>query len=150
MKVYITSIGKTGINCDFLAPARDEFGFDHAVLLVSENHLPQIQELYPQQSLVVMTLQEIYSGNDNYVKHVKSLCLAAVALGASQCIVSTSGGTEKMACILRDAAELLARALPVQRVMGLFDKENKSVKFTTRPSPTEIESTMFGTPDYQI
>lgn len=136
MKIYITPAGKTALFItNFLDRPREEFGFDLAVMLSDCAYVNDLYEKYKGESLLIIPISNPYFGVADYLPAVRRVVKQTLLFGSKpeQIVINSSGGTEKMTNIIKDAGDILALKYPVLRVFGVYDKTSKDVLFTIKP-----------------
>lgn len=141
MKLYITPLGKTAsLQKDPLVAAKKQFNFDKVVGMTSDKLYFQIvsklNKVYPDVEVSVYPISAVYSGNRDYYGHVQALAsIVTHQLNkGDEVILNSSGGTEKMSCIIKDVKDILRhRGIKVTHVFGTVDIHTKEVLFTEVP-----------------
>lgn len=136
MKVYITPAGKTALLIgNFLDRPKEEFSFDLAVMLSDSAYTEDLYSQYSTENILIIPISNPYFGLVDYLPTVRRLVKQTLIFGAnpSEIIVNSSGGTEKMTNIVKDAGDILALRYTIRRVFGVYDKNTKDVIFTEKP-----------------
>ncbi|MFA5071166.1 MAG: hypothetical protein WC511_02235 [Candidatus Pacearchaeota archaeon] len=114
--LYIVSTGITASKRhNFLQHAEETFCFKEAIVFCGENIVDEISlQLKPNTSLV--TISNPFHGTDDYLSTLRKL-FKQVRIILKKCaksgntieeiLVNTSGGTEKMSCIMHDLIEIM-------------------------------------------
>ena len=137
MKVYITPAGKTALFItNFLERPKEEFGFDLAIMLSDSAYTNDLYEKYKGEVLSIIPIKNPYFGVVDYMPTVHRIIKQTLLFGANpeQIVINSSGGTEKMTNIIKDAGDILGLKYPILRVFGVYDKASKDVIFTTKPA----------------
>lgn len=136
MQIYITPAGKTALLIgNFLDRPKEEFGFDLAVMLSDSAYTEKLYEQYSTENILIIPISNPYFGVVDYLPTVRRLVKQTLIFGASpdNIIINSSGGTEKMTNIIKDAGDILAVKYSIKRVFGVYDRNTKDVVFTTKP-----------------
>lgn len=136
MKLYITPAGKTALLAsNFLERAREEFGFDIAILMVGSNMANEFYNKFYQENVIIIPISNPFFDNSDYLPVLRRIVKKTVLFcpNAEQVIINSSGGTEKMTSIIKDVSDVLSRRFNVLRVWGIFDSVGGDVIFTTKP-----------------
>lgn len=136
MKAYLTPAGKTAIIVDgFLDRAKEEFGFDLAILLTDNAYTAKLYEKFADENVYIVPIYNPLYGLMDYKPAVQRLLRQTLLFcpDPELIIVNSSGGTEKMTNIIKDAGDILSLKYPVARVFGVYDVVSKDVIFTKKP-----------------
>ena len=136
MKVYITPAGKTALLAsNFLERAREEFGFDIVILLADVNLANDLYNKFYRENLIVVPVSNPFFGNTDYLRTVRRIVKKVLLFcpEAEQIIINSSGGTEKMTSIIKDASDILSKKYPILRSWGVHDTISGEVIFTLKP-----------------
>ena len=136
MRLYISPAGKTALAVDgFLDRAKEEFGFDIALLLTDSQYTARLYEKFSNENVIIVPISDPLCGAMDYIPTVKRIVRQSVLFcpNPEVIIVNSSGGTEKMTNIIKDAGDMLALHYPVKRVFGIYDIVSKDVIFTIKP-----------------
>ena len=137
MVVYVTPAGKTALHIDnFLDKPKEEFGIDLTVALTDIGYASALHEKYQKENLIVVPIYNPYFGQMDYVGAVRRLVKEVLLFGrrATLIVINSSGGTEKMTNIVKDAGEILQRLYPIKRVFGVYNRDAQEVVFTEKPN----------------
>jgi len=136
MRVYITPAGKTAVMVEnFLDRPREEFGFDLAVFLSDNSYTNRLYEKFPKDNIIIIPISNPYFGLLDYVPTVRRIVRQTLLFcpDPEKIVINSSGGTEKMTNIIKDAGDILAVRYEVLRVFGVYDTVSKDVIFTEKP-----------------
>ncbi len=136
MKVYLSPAGKTAVIVNgFLDRAKEEFGFDIAILLTDNAYTMKLYEKFADENVYIVSILNPLYGLLDYVPAVRRLVRQTLLFCPSpeMVILNSSGGTEKMTNIVKDAGDILALTCQVTRVFGVYDTSSKDVVFTKKP-----------------
>lgn len=129
---------------NFLERAREEFGFDIAILLVGSNMANDFYNKFYTENIIIVPIANPFFGNSDYIVTLRRIVKKVILFcpDPEQIIINSSGGTEKMTSIIKDVSDVLIRKFPVIRVWGIYDSVGGDVIFTTKPDvDTEKELT---------
>ena len=136
MKVYITPAGKTALLVtNFLERPKAEFGFDLAIMLSDTGYTNKLYEKYREENLLIVPISNPYFGDTDYLPTVRRLVKQTLTYvrDPELIIINSSGGTEKMTNIVKDAGDILGLKYEIMRVFGVYDTITKDVIFTIKP-----------------
>ena len=136
MRLYISPAGKTALIVDgFLDRAKEEFGFGLSILLTDAQHINKLYDKFCNENVIIVPISDPLFGSMDYLPTVRRIVRQAIMFcpDPELIIVNSSGGTEKMTNIIKDAADIMALKYPVKRVYGIYDKVSKDVVFTVKP-----------------
>ncbi len=121
---------------NFLERAREEFGFDIAILLVGSNMANDFYNKFYTENIIIVPIANPFFGNSDYKATLRRIIKKAILFcpNAEQVIINSSGGTEKMTSIIKDVSDVLSRKFPVIRVWGIYDSVGGDVIFTMKPN----------------
>lgn len=143
MRVYVTPGGKTAtLSDDFLDKPKEEFNFDLAVILSSIELKDKIIKSCINHSVVVVEMLNPYYGDSDIEPVVRRLVKAILLFtggNIDNVIVNTSGGTEKMALIVREVAQVMGVKYPISHVFGIYNKTLQEVIFTQLPKLDTVD-----------
>lgn len=128
--------GKTALLVgNFLDRPREEFNFDLAILLSDNAHTHKLYEKYIGENIIIVPVSNPYYGLLDYVPAVRRLVRQTLLFcpNPELIVLNSSGGTEKMTNIVKDAGDILSIKHNVLRVFGVYDTTSKDVIFTKKP-----------------
>lgn len=130
--VYISSAGKTAaLSKNFLSRAKEEYKINAAILLSSSELAGSISENLGDLPTVLILINNALFGNDGAEDCVQRIVSAVVSIGSDvEVIVNTSGGTEKMANIIKAAGSILGKMYKTRHIFGVYNKTIGSVIYT--------------------
>jgi len=142
MRLYISPAGKTALLVDgFLNRAKEEFGFDLAILLTDSQYINRLYEKFSNENVIIVPISDPLYGSGDYLPTLRRLIKQSLTFcpNPEGIVINSSGGTEKMTNIIKDAGDILALKFDVKRVFGIYDVLSKDVVFTLKP---EIDKAM--------
>jgi len=148
MKLYISPAGKTAVSVSgFLDRAKEEFGFDLAVLLTDTQYTSKLYEKFCNENVIIVPISDPLCGSMDYLPTIRRLVKQSLLFCPDPeiIVINSSGGTEKMTSIIKDAGDILSLRHPVRRVFGIYDVVSKDVIFTIKPEidkETELDKIM--------
>lgn len=139
--LYITSLGKTASKQkDALAAARNIYQFDKVVAITSCSLYYKIAAdllmSFGEENIFVHSIKRPYSGSDDYLDEIGTLLkvIESMVKDEDEIVVNSSGGTEKMSCIIKDVSDILrCQNYKVKRIFGTSDIHTGEVIFTELP-----------------
>lgn len=137
MKLYITPAGKTALYIDnFLDRAKEEFGFDVAIILTDASKTNILYDKFCQDNVIIVAISDPCFGVSDYLPTIKRIVQTVLVFcpEAEEIIVNSSGGTEKMTSIVKDASDILGTIYPIKRAWGIYDVVTKDVVFVMKPA----------------
>lgn len=141
MRAYITPAGKTALAVEnFLDRPREEFQFDIVIMLSNIGYVTPLYEKFHDENVVIVPISNPYFGQLDYIPAVRRLVRQTLLFVKSPelIVINSSGGTEKMTNIVKDAGDILELEYPVIRVFGVFDKNTRDVIFTQKPNLDKV------------
>jgi hypothetical protein len=141
MRLYISPAGKTALLVDgFLNRAKEEFGFDLAILLTDSQYINRLYEKFSNENVVIVPISDPLYGSMDYLPTIRRLVKQALMFCPSPeiVVINSSGGTEKMTNIIKDTGDILALRFQVKRVFGIYDVLSKDVVFTVKPDIDKV------------
>jgi len=136
MKLYISPAGKTAVAVDgFLDRAKEEFNFGLAILLTDCQYTTKLYDKFSNENVIIVPISDPLCGAVDYLPTVRRLVKQSMLFCPNPeiIILNSSGGTEKMTSIIKDAGDILALKYPVKRVFGIYDIVSRDVIFTVKP-----------------
>lgn len=136
MKIYLSPAGKTALNVEgFLDRAKEEFEFDLVILLTDSTYTTRLYEKFRNENVYIVSLAHPLYGLADYIPSVKRLVRQTLMFcpHPDLIVVNSSGGTEKMTNIVKDAADILSIDHKILRVFGVYDVVYGDVVFTMKP-----------------
>lgn len=136
MKLYITPAGMTASRTkDFLQPARERFGFDKAIVITSCDCVISLYNSLKHDRANILALTNPLYGQEEYLSTIRRITCLVLSMqpAPEEIIINSSGGTEKLSCIIKDLAQVLSARFNVTRVFGIYNKIMKEPIFTEIP-----------------
>lgn len=142
--VYITPMGKSATKQkDALLEAMQQFHFTDLIIFTSSNLYFELMgnlfDKYPDTRIAICPITCPYSGNSDYVDLLHQLIKAVEDVeGEKKIVLNSSGGTEKMSCIIKDLwYTLRQKNYDVRHVFGSMNTKTNEVVFTDCPDIVE-------------
>jgi len=146
--IYVASIGQTAANRrQYWADAKERFRYTESVVICGKNLVEQVSRFLDHNCNLVI-IDSPFHGRDGYVPAIKDVVKQVMDIvdfyekmgqEIDEIVVNTSGGTEKMSCIIKDALDILRELFPyVTHVWGSTD--GYQTVYTVKPKfdPAEI------------
>lgn len=139
--LYVTSLGKTASKQeDALEAAKTIYQFDRVVAISSCSLYYKIVAnlllSFGEENIFVHDIKHPYSGSSDYLDEVTILLnsIKSMAGKNDEIVINSSGGTEKMSCIIKDVSDILrCQNYKVKRIFGTRDIHTGEVIFTELP-----------------
>lgn len=138
--VYITPMGKSATKQkDALLEAMQQFHFTDLIIFTSSNLyfelVGNLLERYPGVGISICPITCPFSGNTDYIDILNQLIQLVEQIEKPDIIViNSSGGTEKMSCIIKDLCYTLRQKnYNVKHVFGSVSLRTNEIIFTEVP-----------------
>ena len=119
--IYVASIGQSAATkYHYWQDAKKRFNYSESVLICSSQLVDKVSKFLDKNTNLI-PIENAFYGNDDYKKYVKAIVKQVMDIVAfyenngqiiDEIIVNTSGGTEKMSCIIKDAVDVLKKLFP--------------------------------------
>lgn len=136
MRLYITPAGMTASRTkDFLRPAKERFEFDKAIVITSCDCVVSLYNSLKHEHVNIFALTNPLYGQEEYLSTIRRVACVVLNMqpAPEEIIINSSGGTEKLSCIIKDLAQVLGTRFKVTRVFGIYNKIIKDPVFTEIP-----------------
>ena len=138
--IYVTPLGKSATKQkDALLEAKQQFNFTDLVVFTSSNLyfelVGNLLDRYPDIGINICPITCPHSGSSDYIDILNQLIKYVEDIGAdNKVIINSSGGTEKMSCIIKDLCYTLRQKnYKVRHVFGSVSLKTGEVIFTECP-----------------
>ncbi len=138
--VYVTPLGKSATKQkDALLEAMQQFHFTDLVIFTSSNLyfelIGNLFERYPDIGISICPITCPFSGNSDYMDILGQLIQFVDKIeDPKEIIINSSGGTEKMSCIIKDLCYTLRQKnYNVKHVFGSVSLRTNEIIFTEVP-----------------
>lgn len=142
--VYVTPLGKSATKKrNALLEAMQQFHFTNLIIFTSSNlYFELVGNLfrrYPDVEMSICPITCPFSGNDDYIDILNQLIRSVEDIpGEKEIIINSSGGTEKMSCIIKDLCYTLKlKNYKIRHVFGSVSLQTDEVIFTEVPDIDE-------------